>query len=251
MIYLILALFAAAILIWIFKSNAKTLRRKNNLQWKSTIANEPREFSASTSYTEADSAATDTADTSNLNYLDINRAYRIADMHFSRGDFEEAEKWFIQVLARNEYHTEAINRLGVIYIQQGNPRRAEILYRKLFSVTQKEPAYYCNYGRCLYNQGRLDEALEAYENAIKLDATKPSRFVSVGQIHYEKKDMEKAFYYFVRAVELDSQNLEYLWLTVEVAELLGEKERLHKSLRKIVELDPYNESAKTKLEGLQ
>ena len=29
-----------------------------------------------------------------LDYNAINRAYRIADMRFLRGDFEEAEKWF-------------------------------------------------------------------------------------------------------------------------------------------------------------
>ena len=121
-----------------------------------------------------------------LDFSAINRAYRIADMNFTRGNLEEAEKWFIKVLALNDQHTETLNLLGVIYIHQNSLHKAKLIYRKLLSLTQKEPAYYCNYGKCLYGLGRLDEALEAYENAIKLDALKPSRFISAGQIYYEK-----------------------------------------------------------------
>lgn len=178
---------------------------------------------------------------------ETNRVYRIADMHFSRGDFGEAEKWLIKVLAGDGNHAEALNKLGVVYLQQGNNRRAEILYRKLMSITQKEPTYYCNYGRCLYNQGRLQDALEAYENAIKLDCTKPTRFVSAGQIYYEKKDHQKALAYFIKALDLDPQNVEYLTVIAELAELTGDTDRLHKSLKKIIELTPYNEEAKAKL----
>lgn len=240
MIQLLIALAAGALLVWIMKSRMNAVRPKGTGSFSQPEEKEEQIFTDST-----DPSA---PDPSTLNHSEINRAYRIADMHFSRGDFEEAEKWFIKVLALHEYHPETLNRLGVIYIQQNNPRRAEILYRKLFSVTQKEPAYYCNYGRCLYNQGRLEDALEAYENAIKLDSTRPSRFVSVGQIYYEQKQFEKALQYFARALELDPQNVEYLWLIAELAETLGEEERLLKSLRKILDLDPYSQMAKTKLE---
>lgn len=186
-----------------------------------------------------------------LDYSKINRAYRIADMHFSRGDFQEAEKWLIKVLALHDSHAESLNKLGVIYIQQGNYQKAKIIFRKLLSVTQKEPAYYCNYGRCLYNLGCLNDALEAYENAIKLDSSKPSRFISIGQIYYEQKKIEKAMVYFDKALNLDPQNLEYLKLISEIAELTGDEKRLHESLKKITEINPYNEIARTKLAKLE
>lgn len=237
MISLLIAIASLGIIIWIFKTHASGTSKI--WKWTAQSADEK-----TTPPNLVDHAHQDPA---TLDYSEINRAYRIADMHFARGDFEEAEKWFIRVLALHEYHTEALNRLGVIYIQNGNPRRAEILYRKLFSVTQKEPAYYANYGRCLYNQGRREEAIEAYENAIKLDCTRPNRFVSVGQIYYEQKDYQKALSYFVRALDLDPTNLEYLNVTAEIAELAGDTERMHKSLKKILEIDPYNEDAKRKI----
>lgn len=186
-----------------------------------------------------------------LDFSAINRAYRIADMNFSRGNLEEAEKWFIKVLALNDQHTEALNFLGVIYIHQNNLHKAKLIYRKLLSITQKEPAYYCNYGRCLYSLGRPDEALEAYENAIKLDSLKPSRFISAGQIYYEKGEFEKALSCFAKALDLDMQNADYLRLVSELAEIAGDSERLHRTLKKIAELDPYNEKAKEKLAQIE
>lgn len=232
MISFFIAAVSLGMIVWIFKKHAGRAK--------------PAKFMAA-SILQVDTKEPAAEDAVVLDYSEINRAYRIADMHFARGNFEEAEKWFIRVLSLHEYHTEALNRLGVIYIQEGAPRRAEILYQKLFSVTQKEPAYYANYGRCLYNQGRKTEALEAYENAIKLDSTRPARFVSVGQIHYEQKDYQKALAYFVRALDLDPQNAEYLTIVAELAELVGDKERAQRSLKKLSEMEPYNEEAKRKI----
>ena len=58
-------------------------------------------------------------------------------MHFTRGSFEEAEQHFIKVLAQDPQHVKALDKLGLIYIQQNQPRKAEMIYRKLFSISQK------------------------------------------------------------------------------------------------------------------
>ncbi|MEK7523657.1 MAG: tetratricopeptide repeat protein [Patescibacteria group bacterium] len=251
MTQLLIALATLAIIIWIFKTHAegKAGGSLRHIFWPYD-RHMPQGTVQENALDADDESKMLPRDQAQLDYSEINRAYRIADMHFTRGDFEEAEKWFIKVLAIHDEHPESLNRLGVIYIQQNNPRRAEILYRRLFSITQKEPAYYCNYGRCLYNQGRLNEAIEAYENAIKLDTAKPSRFVSVGQIHYEQKNFDKALAYFAHALELDPQNRDYLTVVAELAEVVGDLERLKRSLSKILEIDPYDEAAKKKLAGL-
>jgi len=186
-------------------------------------------------------------DEKTLNLSEINRAFRIAEMHFTRGNFDEAEKFFLKVLSLHPQHTETLNRLGVIYIQRGNSRKAEMLYRKLLSITQKEPSYYCNYGRCLYNQERKREAIEAYENAIKLDCTKANRYISVGQIYYELEEYEKAEEYFEKALQLEPGNMNYLKLHADITELTGNTERAHRSIKRLAENEPYNESLQERL----
>lgn len=242
MTYLFIAILCAAVLVWIFRIYWKAAAAKKNVQWMTTsgasesVGNETQKQKISAG---------------DLDFSEINRIYRIADMHFSRGDIAEAEKWFIKTLAVHEHHAEALNKLGVIYIQQGYSRRAEILYRKLLSITQKEPTYYCNYGRCLYNQKRYADAIEAYENAIKLDCTKPSRFASIGQIYYDQKDFQNALTYFSKALDLDPTNVDFLSVTADLAKIVGDTERMHKSLRKMLELDPYNSEIKARLESLE
>mgnify|MGYP001575867355 FL=1 len=228
---LIVALLSASCLVWIFKKYS----RKSNLSAKILFSAKHAAEHESPAHVEKTNI-----EPGKLNYAAINRSYRVADMHFSRGDFHEAEKWLIKVLALHEYHPEALNKLGVIYIHNGNSKKAELIFRKLLSITQKEPIYYCNYGRCLYTLGRLDDAIGAYENAIKLDSTKPARFTSIGQIYYEQKHYEKALEYFLKALELDPDNLEYLKLIAELSKLMGDDERLHQTLKKIEELDPYS-----------
>lgn len=248
MISFFIAIASLALIVWIMHvySDARSGRaRVNEVSWLVSS------HAAPPTGNEDAVSEENSFHESSRDFSEINRAYRIADMHFSRGDFEEAERWFIKVLALHEDHPEALNRLGVIYIQQGNARRAEILYQKLLSITQKEPVYYGNYGRCLYNQKRLRDAIEAYENAIKLDSSKPNRLISVGQIYYELKEYDRALAYFIRALEIDPQNRDYLAFTVELAELLGDADRAHQSLKKLVELDPYNEEARKKLERLK
>jgi tetratricopeptide (TPR) repeat protein len=186
-----------------------------------------------------------------IDFSEMARAFRIADMNFTRSNLGEAEKWFIKVLSFDPNHTEAINKLGVIYIQQKNYKRAEILFKKLFTITQKDATHYCNYGRCLYNQSRLAEAAEAYENAVKLDSTKSSRYTSVGQIYYELKDYAKALTFFSKALDLEPVNVKFLSLVAELSGLAGDNDRKQRSLRKILEIEPYNEEAKKKLGELE
>ena len=239
MTQLFIALLAAIAIAIIFFRQAK---RRKTIAWVDSRRAQPDDIQ------EELHKEVKSADDSNI--AEINRIYKIADVHFSRGDLEEEEKWFINVLALDKNHPEALNRLGVIYVQQGNPRRAEILFQKLLSVSKKEAAYFANYGRCLYNQGRTAEAIEAYEIAVQLDATRPARFVSIGQIYYEQKNYAKALFYFSQAQELKPFDLEYLQIVAELAEIVGDGERLHKNLKKIVEIDPYNKEAREKLKSL-
>lgn len=245
MIDIIIAVGALTIAGLIFRTNAKKHEINEKTKFGFLVPHKKPDQEKPEPQTEP------AVNASELDYTEINRAWRIADMHFARGNFAEAEKWLIKVLALNAGHTEALNCLGVIYIHQNNPRRAELIFKKILSITQKEPVYYVNYGRCLYNQGRTAEAIEAYENAIKLDSMRPTRFVSVGQIYYEQKNFQKALDYFVRALELDPNNFEYLTITAQLAETVGDTDRLHKSLKKTLEIDPYNEQVKAKLATIQ
>lgn len=186
-----------------------------------------------------------------LNYGLINRTFRKADFHFARGEWEEAEKGFVKVLSLHEHHTEALNRLGVIYLEQNQLTKAELIFKKLLATPAKEPIYYSNYGRCLYALGKLEKAAVAYEQAISLDPTKPMRFMSLGHIYFELRRFEEALENFGKAYERDRRGLDALRRMAEIYEITADQEKLREILEKILELDPYNEATKKKLESLR
>lgn len=255
MIYLLIAAAALTLLVLILKKHARILDTKRAIDWAQTkdaaVASPTAESVPESGAAPAEEVQGESeAPAPQIDFNAMSRAFRVADMHFSRGKFDEAEKHFIKVLSYNEHHPEALNRLGVIYIQKEDLRRAELLFKKLLDLKPKEAAYYCNYGRCLYNQQRFEEAIEAYVSAIELEPKRPSRYVSVGQIYYEMKNFEKALEHFVKALELSPQNMEYLHIVAELAELMGDAARLETTLKKIALLDPYNEEIKKKLEGM-
>ena len=51
----------------------------------------------------------------------------------------------------------------------GRLREAEVIYKKMITAGTSDPAVFCNLGILCKNSGRIDEALEHYEQALEED----------------------------------------------------------------------------------
>lgn len=174
------------------------------------------------------------------------KAFKQADIHFTKGDYGLAEKFLVQVLSFDNDHLDANLKLGLLYLHQENLPRAEFFFQKLIDL-KENPVYYSNLALTLYQQGRLEESAKLYEKAIESDANKPARFVSVAHVYHELGEMEKALSAFESACRLDPRNLDYWWTVLEYYEKFSKREDMVRVLKKILELDPYNDVAKGKL----
>lgn len=243
----ILILISAGLIILIFRKHYLLLKKEQMLSAALSAPLMPEQTEAA----EPQASPLPPAEKSSLiDYGKVNSAFRKADYYFARGDWQEAERWFVKVLSLYPDHEEALNRLGVIYIQNGTPHKAELLYRRLLTLNPKEAVYYSNFGRCLYNQKKYEAAANAYEAAVNLDPGRPARYVSLGQIYYEMKDVDKALDNFLKAFERDQRNLQYMQLIADLYELRDDRESQKLFLQRMLELDPYNERVKVKLDSL-
>ena len=173
----------------------------------------------------------------------IRNLFKKGEVNFSRKDYEAAEKCFVQVLAIDETHLDANLQLGLTYLKQGNYSKAEFFFHKLVNL-KKDPVHYSNLGLALYNQGRLLEAAEAYENALSLDDNRAGRFASLAQDYRELNNEEKALANFEKASRKSPRNTDYLWALIEYYQKLGRQEDLERAAKRLLELDPYNKEAK-------
>ncbi|MFH0775999.1 MAG: tetratricopeptide repeat protein [Patescibacteria group bacterium] len=176
---------------------------------------------------------------------------RKAETHFARSEWVEAEKLLIQILALDEHNLNANRFLGLTYLHREEWKKAELIFQKLVEAEPKEASHFGNLGLSFYHQKKYPLAREAFENAIRLDSQKAARWLSLGQIHLKLKDFAAAEEAFKNAVKRDHRNLDYLFALAEAYELAKNGKAAIKTYERILELSPYNEEVKKKLEILE
>ncbi len=180
----------------------------------------------------------------------VRKTFLKADTHLSRNEFDEALPLLLAVIAAEPDHLEAHHKLGLSYLKQGDFPQAELYFSKLVNLKQ-DPVYFSNLGAALYQQQRLVEAAEAYENAIALDDKRGERLQSLGQVYYELGEDDKALHYFERASRRKPKDLDLKLILADYYERLVRLEESIDTLEGILEIDPYNEEVKKRLKLLQ
>lgn len=178
------------------------------------------------------------------------KLFHKADLHFSRNEWDDAEALFLAILAMEPEHLDAHHKLGLMHMKKGDFPQAELYFSKLVNLKQ-DPVYFSNLGAALYQQQRLIEAAEAYENALALDDRRAERLQSLGQVYYELGEEEKALNYFERAAKRKPKDLELKWILADFYERMDRLEEAADLLKAILQADPYNEEVKARLKNLQ
>jgi tetratricopeptide (TPR) repeat protein len=93
---------------------------------------------------------------------------RRAAAHHRRGDLNEAEALYRQVLVAHPQNFDALHLCGVLMQQRGRSEEALALIRAALAANAKVAPAHSNHGLVLAALGRHDEALAAYERAIAL-----------------------------------------------------------------------------------
>ncbi|EIC19818.1 alpha/beta hydrolase family protein,tetratricopeptide repeat protein [Thiorhodovibrio frisius] len=94
--------------------------------------------------------------------------YQQAFQAHQNGDLQAAEAGYRNLLAQHPAHAEALHSLGFVLYQRGDPAGAEALIRRAIRNNDQVPAYHCHHGVMLQALLRLEEALQAYDQALAL-----------------------------------------------------------------------------------
>ncbi|MBN1494698.1 tetratricopeptide repeat protein [Candidatus Peregrinibacteria bacterium] len=183
--------------------------------------------------------------------LEAKIIYSRAVKHYEKGDMEEAEKKLIQVTALDENFTDALHKLGMIYLKQDQFGKAEAIFKQLIYGGENDAVFFSNLGRALYEQKKYEEALEAYLKAIDLDATRPGRFVSAAEVYRRLDNKEKAAEMYKKAIELDERNIDYLLVFAQFLIDDGKIEQAKENIAKVTEFDPENETANEMMKEIE
>jgi len=179
----------------------------------------------------------------------VRKNFLKADLLFSSGNLEEAEELLQAIVLAEADHLDAHHKLGLLYLKKAQFAQAELYFSKLVNL-KKDPVYFSNLGAALYQQQRLVEAAEAYQNAIALDDRRAERLQSLAQVYFELGEDEKALLYFEKASRRKPKDLELKLILADYYEKLGRREECAAKLEEILVADPYNEEVKARVAGL-
>ncbi|MFC1627278.1 tetratricopeptide repeat protein [Patescibacteria group bacterium] len=94
-------------------------------------------------------------------------------------------------------------KVGNQLLREEKFEQAVINYTKVVEITPHYEAY-CNMGIALKNLGLLNEAIIAYQQAIKLKPKRAETYNNIANVYATAGDTDKAIKYYERAINIKS-----------------------------------------------
>lgn len=97
------------------------------------------------------------------------KLFQSAILFFQRGDVNQAEKLYADVLANDPDHFDALHHRGIIARRLGNILDAEKFFLRALGIRNGSAPFFSNYGLVLHDLKRFEEAILSYQKSITLD----------------------------------------------------------------------------------
>ncbi|MDP2691419.1 MAG: tetratricopeptide repeat protein [bacterium] len=177
----------------------------------------------------------------------INELMKKVDHDLMAGDEEVALQTLIQIISLDPNHRKANELLAKLYLNSGQNKKAELIYKRLIELYPFDPTYYSNLARSYYNRQQFQAATQCYEEALRLDKNNPLHSVNLGHLYSTRKDFSSALAYYMQAHRLNVRDIQLMFIIVEVCLHNTNPITAREYLHKILDYEPYNQQAKTML----
>ena len=112
-----------------------------------------------------------------------------------------------QALELDSEHADALNYLGYSYADRGiNVEEAVLLTQRAVALKPHNGYYVDSLAWALFKVGRIDEALEMMQRAVKLVSDDPVIYEHLGEIFLLQEEHEKSREAWMHSLRLDSTN---------------------------------------------
>ena len=161
------------------------------------------------------------------------KRYRQASAAVDRSDFDEAERIGSELAADSQYNVLSSAVQGLILVKKGNLEQALRVAEEISTVPVMQSEAYVIAGQVFQRQNRLNEALDAFQNALKLNPQHLRANLWLGAIYYDTGAMRLATNHLRKAAELEPGEVNSLLLS---AKIFKEYEQFDEAIRDYREL---------------
>jgi tetratricopeptide (TPR) repeat protein len=176
---------------------------------------------------------------------------RHAEMALAKKNLAEAKKYLIQAMSFADDELAVALRLARVYLESGDLKRAEALYRKLLEEDAENPEIYESIGKIMLKKKAYKEAIQAYVRAVELDDKDDQKFLALGKLYHLMMRYSVAAECFKRAAELKPREVNYLFLLADSCAADDDYENALFTYERILTIEPYNERAKASTQDVR
>lgn len=153
------------------------------------------------------------------------------------------------LLKKNQFHKPIlVSAVGVLlsiltigtYHQVGHWKNSVTLFKHATETTENNWLAYNNLGTALDLNGKLDEAVVSFEEALSISPEYVDALFNLGMALYKQGDRESAADYYQKALK---RNPDHLGSHLNLAALLAEKEQVSEAIHhynEVLRIDPGN-----------
>jgi len=155
-----------------------------------------------------------------------------------RGELEQAARLYSTILAADPSHPDALQLLGLICLQRGDPHRAIELIGRAVGLMPSVAPFHANLAEAYRAARQFDLAVNCCRMALQLQPNYPEIHNTLGLIQMDQGRCAEAVPHFQTAIEQRPNFALALNNLGNAYRLLDDKERAIEYFRKSVEADP-------------
>ena len=164
-----------------------------------------------------------------------------------RGNIERAARVYQTALAENPDHPDALHLLGVVAVQQGDPKRAELLIGRAAALRPGDAAIHANLGEVYRLLLDDDQAIACCRTALRIQPNYPEVHSNLGLALVRRGDLNDAIGHFREAIRLKPDFTSAHYSLGEALWRTGDKVSAFVHFRQAVLLDPTSAEARCNL----
>jgi len=135
---------------------------------------------------------------------DLNKL--LADFYFNLWNYKKALSLLKKIVEIDPTDHKAIWQIWEMYLISGDFETAELLVDKAISLNQSNPKYYISMVEILYNTERRAEAVDVMEKVVKLRPTNTVYLLTLADLCFENQDFDTAKKNYFRVLEYEPTN---------------------------------------------
>ncbi len=147
-----------------------------------------------------------------INPSDVEVLYTRAWIENKNGNQDSAINYLNQAMLVEPNYWKLNNLLGVIYLEQGQWKKASGAFSKVVAIIPNEPDGYVNLGNTYFFLAEFDKAALAYEEALKIEEDDIA-LSNIATMWFYHGDYSKATNYYLQAIKKTPKQYLY-WLNL-------------------------------------